>query len=61
MTLEVCRKDFEALIRRIQLFGQSDLGTKYVTIVSLRRIVSTCIMVAVFSTFVVHFSELALS
>ncbi len=29
MTLEVCRKDFGALIQRIQLFEQSDLHTKY--------------------------------
>ena len=29
MTLEVCRKDFEALIRRIQLFEQSDLHSRY--------------------------------
>jgi len=28
MTLEVCLRDFEALIKRIQLFGQSDLDTK---------------------------------
>ena len=32
MTLEVCHKDFEALIRKIQLFGQSDLESKYVII-----------------------------
>lgn len=30
MTLEVCRKDFEALIQRIQLFGRSDIYAKYV-------------------------------
>lgn len=32
MTLEVCRKDFEALIQRIQLFEQSDLHTKSVCV-----------------------------
>lgn len=32
MTLEVCRKDFEALIRRIRLFEQSDLHAKYIIV-----------------------------
>lgn len=32
MTLEVCRKDFEALIRRIQLFEQSDIHSRYIMI-----------------------------
>ena len=30
MSLEVCRKDFEALIQKIQLLGHSNLSPKYV-------------------------------
>ena len=30
MTLDFCRKDFEALIQRIRLFDLSDISTKYV-------------------------------
>ena len=39
MTLELCQKDFEALIRRFQLFEQQQLQPKYANGWNISRIV----------------------